>query len=104
MANSIRYKPNHRGVAALLVSPEMMSLATRGAEEGMQYAISISPHATGEYAGSFRVESGKVVKAGGNQRACAELHNDSDHALEVEFTNGDRVLGRTVDFIEKLKF
>lgn len=101
MAND--YKPNHKGIAALLVAPPMMKAVALYAAAGMPYAISISPEATGDYASSFEVDAGHVVKTGGNRRAAARLVNTSDHAVHVEWTNGDRVLGRTVDYIEKLK-
>lgn len=99
----VQYEADHKGIAALLVAPEMMNLVAQGAAEGMQYAISISPKDTGDYASSFEVEAGLVVKTGGNRRAAARLVNNSDHAVNVEWTNGDRVLGRTVDHIEAWK-
>lgn len=100
------YRPDHKGIAKLLVSPEMHELVTRGAEEGRRYAVSISPDAppAGEgYIVSFRVESGLVEKVAGSRRAVARLHNDSDHAVLVEYRNDARVLGRTVDHIEAWK-
>jgi hypothetical protein len=99
----VRYKPDHKGIAALLIAPAMMNLVAQAAAEGMQYAISISPDADpyGEgYVSNFEVEAGLVVKTGGNKRAAARLVNTSPHAIHVEWTNGTRVLGRTVDHIE----
>jgi hypothetical protein len=100
------YKPDHKGIAQLLVAPSMMKVVALYAEAGMPYAVSISPDADpyGEgYVSSFEVEAGLTVKTGGNRRAAARLVNTTDHAAHVEWTNGDRVLGRTVDYIEKLK-
>lgn len=99
----VTYKPDHKGIARLLVSPEMHQLVTRAAEEGKRYAVSISPDAEpyGEgYIASFRVEGGKTEKVAGSNRAAAHLVNTSPHATAVEYANGSRVLGRTVDHIE----
>lgn len=102
----VDYKPDHKGIAALLVAPAMMNAVALYAEAGRDYAISISPDAEpfGEgYVSSFEVQAGLVVKTGGNRRAAARLVNTSPHAVHVEWTNDSRVLGRTVDFIEKRK-
>lgn len=106
MADRIDYKPDHRGIAALLVAPAMQSMVAQYAEAGMAYAISISPDAPPigvGYIDSFEVDAGHVVETGGNRRAAAFLRNNAPHAAEVEWTNDSRVLGRTVDFIEKLR-
>lgn len=100
----VEYKPDHKGIAKLLVSPEMHKLVGDAARRGLPYAISISPDAPpyGEgYIAELDVETGLTVKEGGNRRAAARLVNNSDHATLVEFANGERVLGRTVDVIER---
>ena len=99
-----QFEPDHKGIAELLVSPGMHRLVTERARSGMAYAISISPDAPpyGEgYIAEFDVESGLTVKEAGSRRAAARLVNNSDHATLVEYANGDRVLGRTVDHIER---
>ncbi|MCO6011416.1 hypothetical protein NE236_41350 [Actinoallomurus purpureus] len=99
---TIDYQPDIRGTNELMNSPEMLALVTAAAEKGKEHAISISPRRTGTYAGSFRVEAN--VKGGPrHDRAEARLVNDSGHAADVEFKNrgGERVLGRTVDYIEE---
>lgn len=99
----VEYKPDHKGIAQLLVSPGMHRLVTERARAGMAYAISISPDAPpyGEgYIASFAVEPGLVVNEAGSRRAAARLVNNSDHATLVEYANGERILGRTVDHIE----
>lgn len=106
MANRIDYKADHKGIAALLVAPAMMSMVAQYAEAGKEYAIGISPDAPplGQgYISSFEVDAGHVVRTGGNRRAAALLRNNSGHAAAVEWTNGSRVLGRTVDYLEKLR-
>lgn len=100
---AIRYRPDRKGIAALLISPGMQELCRRAAEEGKRYAVSISPDAPpygAGYIASFRVEFGLVRKEAGSKRATSELWNDSDHAAAVEWRHGQRVLGRTADHIE----
>jgi hypothetical protein len=97
------YRPDHKGIGQLLVSSDMHKLVADRARAGMAYAISISPDAPpyGEgYIANFHVETGLTSKEGGSPRAAARLVNTSDHALAVEFANGERILGRTVDHIE----
>jgi hypothetical protein len=99
----IDYRPDRKGIGRLLVSQDMHRLVARAAAEGMRYAQSISPDAEpyGEgYIASFRVDTGGTVKVAGSTRAVARLVNTSDHASLVEYANGSRVLGRTVDYIE----
>jgi hypothetical protein len=101
VAPKIRYDKNLDGTNELMNSPEMLAVLRAAAEDGAQYAASIAPRETGEYASSFRVETS--TKSGPKRdRGEARLVNDSDHARQVEFVNqgGHRVLGRTVDHIE----
>ena len=97
----IRYEKDIRGTNELMTSPEMLAVMVAAAEAGKEFAERVSPRRTGDYAGSFRIETDL---RGGPQhnRAEARLVNDSDHAAAVEWLNhgGERVLGRTVDVIE----
>lgn len=88
----MRFVPNRGFIPAFTRSPEMRSVLEDRAAAGERFAVSISPVRTGEYRSSFRIE---VV--GGQVR----LVNTSDHAVYVETTNGDRVLGRATDVIER---
>lgn len=88
----MRFVPNRAFIPTFARSPEVRDELTRRAEAGERFAQSISPVRTGEYRSSFRIE---VV--GGQVR----LVNTSDHAVYVETTNGDRVLGRATDIIER---
>jgi hypothetical protein len=102
MARSrIRYVPDRAGTNELMTSPKMLAGMVAAAEKGRAFAESISPRATGEYARSFTIES---TRRGGpsRDRAEARLVNTAPHAAAVEWVNngGERVLGRTVDFIE----
>jgi len=90
----------------MLIGPEMHALVDHFAAAGKLYAQSISPHGeTGDYRRSFRVERGLNlnVTLRPGKRAVARLHNDSDHALSVEYVierDGQRILTRTMGFIE----
>jgi hypothetical protein len=99
---TIRYEMNIAGTNELMNGPEMVAVLRAAAEDGAVYAAGIAPRDTSEYAEAFRVET--ATKAGPkHDRAEARLVNDSDHATMVEFVNhgGERVLGRTVDHIER---
>lgn len=102
MANPrIRYQWDIASTNELMNDPEMVAVLRAAAERGAEYAASIAPRDTGEYARSFEVETS--TKSGpAHDRAEARLINTSDHATQVEFVNhgGARVLGRTVDVIE----
>lgn len=99
---TIDYQPDIRGTNDLMTSPEMVALMAAAAEKGKEFAKSISPRRTGDYVDSFKVET--TAKGGPKRnRAEARLVNDSDHATDVEWINhgGERILGKTVDFIEE---
>lgn len=98
----IKYRPDIAGTNELMNGPEMVAVLRTAAENGAKYAAGISPRRSNVYAESFRVET--AVKAGPrHDRAEAKLINDSAHAVGVEFVNhgGERILGRTVDWIEQ---
>lgn len=97
----IRYQMDLAGTNELMNAPEMVALLEAAARRGAQYASGISPRDENEYAESFRVES-STRSGPKHDRAEARIVNDSDHAAAVEWINhgGERVLGRTVDYIE----
>jgi hypothetical protein len=99
---TVDYRPDIRGTNDLMTSPEMVALMAAAAEKGKGFAKSISPRRTGDYADSFKVET--TTKGGPkHNRAEARLVNDSDHAADVEWRNhdGERILGKTVDYVEE---
>lgn len=94
------YKPDFAAFRRFMLSPEIQAAMVAVAEKGKVYAETISPVASGEYRRSFRVEP--VAHAGAHgDRAGAKLYNDADHAAAVEWRDGHRVLGRTVDHMER---
>jgi hypothetical protein len=101
MALKIRYEKDLRGTNEIMNGAAMQAVLLARAEAGKAHAISISPRMTGDYAASFETS----VRAHGGpreDRAEAILANTSDHAADVEWRNhgGERILGRTVDFLE----
>lgn len=100
MGKNVTYKPNIGGVRRMLRSPEMQSMCVSAATKGKAYAEQISPDRTGDYRGKFRVVP-LAVAGLHSDRAGAKLVNYSAHAAAVEWRLKLRVLGRTVDHIEK---
>lgn len=100
MAKRVTYKPNFASMGRLMRSPGMQAMCVAAAERAVPYAQSISPHETGEYSRAFRVV-GLAVAGRRSDRAGAKLVNYSAHAAAVEWRLGFRVLGRTVDYIER---
>jgi hypothetical protein len=96
---TVTYEPSFEGIGQLLTSPEMEAMVRSATEKGARYARSISPRRSGDYASAFRVWS---TRNGGPRRNRAEgrLYNDARYWWTVEYVNGDRVMGRTVDYIE----
>lgn len=97
---STRYVPNHKGIAELLVSPDMAEVMLAETEAAKEYAISTSPRGdTGNYSESFTVD----VDIRGD-RVTGVLTNTADYAHIVEWGaygyEGEHVLSRTVDWIE----
>ncbi|MCW2904924.1 MAG: hypothetical protein JWO67_7189 [Streptosporangiaceae bacterium] len=101
MADRIKYEADYHGTRELMTSPEMLACMGAAAEQGKQFAVSISPRRTGEYSESFHVE-GSTAGGPNRDRAEARLTNTSSHAADVEWRNhgGMRILGKTVDHIE----
>lgn len=93
------YAPNHHGIGQLLKSDDMLATMESVAEAGADYARSISPVVTGEYAGAFEV-AGEVL----DERATGLIYNTSEHGAAVEWGSehqeGHHVLARTADWIE----
>lgn len=90
----ITYKPSYTGLRALMNGPEMQAMLRQVAEKGVPFAQSVSPARTGEYRGSFRVETRANGGVHGD-RAEAKIINDSPHAARVEWQDGYHVLNRT---------
>ena len=97
---SIRYDKNIRGLGEIMKSERMAQFLESHAKRGQAFAESIAPVDTGDYVRSFGTSSSTRGTGRRADRAVGYLYNTSDHAAAVEFHNDDRVLGRTVDFIE----
>lgn len=99
------FKPNSKGIGSMLRSQKMEREMVNRAGLVQGYGEAIAPRDTGEYAASFRIESGtdnSPVRLGTSDRAWAMVRNFARHAAAVEFGNrqvgeGQRVLGRAVD-------
>jgi hypothetical protein len=96
------FKASYRGIGELLRSPMMQAEMVRRAEKVKARAEATAPVGDkdgGEYAASFKIESG--VKHGKTSRAYARIANTSDHAAAVEFgwknTPRYRTLGKALD-------
>lgn len=100
MGKNVTYKPDIGGVRRLLRSPEMQRMCVSAATKGMAYAESISPVRTGEYRRGFRVVP-LAVAGLHSDRTGAKLVNYASDAAAVEWRLKFRVLGRTVDVIER---
>jgi hypothetical protein len=96
--NRIRYVKDIAGTRKLMTSPQMQALLVARAEAGAAHARSIAPRQSGDYADSIKVTS---RRRGGprNNRAEARITATVPYANDVEVRH--RVLGRTVDVIER---
>lgn len=92
----IRYKPDIAGVRKLMRGPEMQRMVKAAAEKGRAFVEAAAPRDSGEYVRSLRVDV-----TVGQTRARAILVADNDHATAVEVVDGERLLGRAVDVIER---
>lgn len=97
---TIRYEKDVPGLGKIMKSQGMAAMLEGHAKKGQAFAEAIAPVDTGDYKAKFRTSSATRGTGRWADRAAGYLHNDSDHATAVEFKNGDRVLGRTVDAIE----
>lgn len=95
----LHYDPNHHDIARMLRGDDMLQMVGSVAEAGAEYAQSIAPVETGEYAGDFETTA-EVL----DERATGILYNTSDHGALVEWgfdrQEGHHVLARTADWIE----
>lgn len=104
----VTYKPDHRGTAKLMQTPEMHGATQLACYEAIPFAQSISPDAPPHGAGyiaAFEVDGGHLEKVAGTRRATAYLVNQSRHATVVEvgrgYDTGHHVLSRAADRIER---
>jgi len=98
-----RFQPNHAGIQALALGPEIRAVLGAKGEQAKSIAESLSEdfRVSGDYAEGFELEAG-TRETGRNRRAQVTLVNTSDHAAAVEWGNArdhrpHRVLGRTLD-------
>jgi hypothetical protein len=96
----VRYQMNFEGLGKIMRGRGMQAMLRTEAQRGMQYAEVIAPVDTGDYKSSFRVSTASRGQGRWKDRAVAYLHNDSDHALQVEYTDDYRTLGVVADIIE----
>ena len=85
-----RYQPDRRGMRKLMKSPDIAKITEAAAENAANYAASIAPRDTGEYADSFEVES-RIV----GDRQTSVVFNSVKYANTLE--QRYRVLARSVD-------
>lgn len=97
---NVRYQMNFPGLGKIMKGKEMEAMLRNKAQEGKQYAEVIAPVETGDYKSRFRVSSATRGAGRWSDRAAGYLHNDSDHALAVEFQDDYRTLGSVADIIE----
>ncbi len=97
----MRYTPDRRGVARLLVSGDMADTMREVGERAADFAASVAPRDTGEYAASFAVDVETI-----DGRATAIVGNTDPGAAAIEWgtadTTGHHVLARTLDWVEAL--
>lgn len=97
----MRYTPDRRGVARLLVSSDMAATMRDVGERAADFAASVSPRDTGDYAASFVVDVEDV-----DGRATAVVGNTDPGAAAIEWgtsdSTGHHVLTRTLDWVEAL--
>ena len=101
MARDVRYEPNIEGLGKIMTGRGVEAMLGARAQAGKQFAEGMAPRRTGDYAASFSVSTSSRGAGRWSDRATAYLYNDSDHAVAVEFQNDERVLGRSVDVIER---
>lgn len=96
----MKYTPDHRGIARFLVSDDMHDTMQQIGDEAAAYAASIAPRDTGEYAGSFVVQTENQ-----DGRATALVGNTDPGAATIEWgargSSGHLTLTRTLDYMER---
>jgi len=75
MAIRIRYRPNHKSMAKLLMSSQTQDLAMQGADRGVAEAkkLAASFDLPAEYIASIHAHPGPPVVMQGNPRATAQI-------------------------------
>lgn len=96
MASKARFRGNYKGIGEILRSAQMQTEMAQRAEKVKAKAETLAPRHTGQYAASFRVETG--IRAGDKPRAESKVINDDAAAVYVEYgtsrTPRHRVMGR----------
>ncbi|MEU3624850.1 hypothetical protein BS329_18050 [Amycolatopsis coloradensis] len=100
----IEFVPDHRGLAQLLRGTEVHGLIMDRARGGAQFAETIAPRRTGEYAAGIQAEDGGL---GGRRldRPVGLIVATAPHSAAVEWGNDHQnhphhVLARTIDIVE----
>lgn len=101
---NVKFVPDHRGLAELLRGAEVHELVMDRARGGAQFAQTIAPRRTGEYAAGIQAEDGGL---GGRRRdrPVGVVIATAPHSAAVEWGNQRQphphhVLARTIDVIE----
>lgn len=107
---TVEFELDRKGIAACAMGPELRASVLDLAEhEAKPFAVSISPHSNRQdhrhYADSFGIVPGAMMIRR-MRRVAAHLINSAPHAAAVEWgnertPNGHRVLGRTLDHLNK---
>ncbi|MGW5741580.1 hypothetical protein [Amycolatopsis sp. NPDC003861] len=100
----IEFVPDHQGLAQLLRGAEVHDLVMDRARDGAQFAQTIAPRRTGEYAAGIQAEDGGL---GGprHDRPVGLIVATAPHSAAVEWGNDHQhhphhVLARTIDIVE----
>ncbi|WP_394360731.1 hypothetical protein [Amycolatopsis sp. SB7-3] len=100
----VEFVPDHRGLAQLLRGAEVHGLIMDRARGGAQFAETIAPRRTGEYAAGIQAEDGGL---GGRRRdrPVGLIVATAPHSAAVEWGNDHQnqphhVLARTIDIVE----
>ncbi|MEU6033974.1 hypothetical protein ABZ801_01050 [Actinomadura sp. NPDC047616] len=91
-----RYTPDPQALRNLASTSDMANALTEIAAQGARFAAGIAPRQSGRYAASFQATA--RPGPGGMEGV---LENTAPYAEYVEWHNGDRVLGKTVDYLER---
>lgn len=96
MAPRARFRGNYKGVGEMLTSKQMQKEMEDRARRLEGACVADAPRDTGNYATSFRIETG--IRPGPKPRAESKVINDDEAAVYVEFgtshTPRYRVMGR----------
>jgi hypothetical protein len=100
----VEFVPDHRGLAQMLRGAEVHDLVMDRARAGAQFAESIAPRRTGEYAAGIHAEEGGLGGPRYN-RPVGLIVATAPHSAAVEWGNDHQthphhVLARTIDIVE----